>query len=127
MLRCAICSVALVASAAKASRQKTRKSAFGRFFFVCTSGVFAPRRSSGLTRGPQARPAGAIAESRQTDPRTRLPTCGKIKPRKPAIRQFLPSREGFNYNTGHFGAGNTVARRVIKPASPRNCRQETYS
>jgi hypothetical protein len=46
---------------------------------------------------------------------------------KPAIRQFLPSREGFNYNTGHFGAGNTVARRVIKPASPRNCRQETYS
>jgi len=24
---------------------------------------------------------------------------------KPAIRQFLPSREGFNYNTGHFGAG----------------------
>jgi hypothetical protein len=46
---------------------------------------------------------------------------------KSAIRQFLPSREGFNYNTGHFGAGNTVARRVIKPASPRNCRQETYS
>ncbi|HEX7910678.1 MAG TPA: hypothetical protein VF534_21660 [Paraburkholderia sp.] len=44
-----------------------------------------------------------------------------------AIRQFLPSREGFYYNTGHFGAGNTVARRVIKPASPRNCRQETYS
>jgi hypothetical protein len=44
-----------------------------------------------------------------------------------AICQFLPSREGFNYNTGHFGAGNTVARRVIKPASPRNCRQETYS
>ena len=45
--------------------------------------------------------------------------------RKAPISQFLPSREGFNYNTGHFGAGNTVARRVIKPASPRNCRQET--
>jgi lipopolysaccharide assembly protein A len=39
---------------------------------------------------------------------------------------LLPSREGIHYNTGHFGAGNTVARRVIKPASPRNCRQEIY-
>ncbi len=47
--------------------------------------------------------------------------------RKHASRQFLPSREGFNYNTGHFGAGNTVARCVIKLASPRNCRQETYT
>ena len=48
-------------------------------------------------------------------------------PGKPLRHHLLPSREGFNYNTGHFGAGNTVARRVIKPASPRNCRQETYS
>src|SRR5579859_5789061 len=32
MLRCALRSMALVASAAKARRQKTRKSAFGRFF-----------------------------------------------------------------------------------------------
>ncbi|MCC8395066.1 hypothetical protein LJ656_20960 [Paraburkholderia sp. MMS20-SJTR3] len=46
---------------------------------------------------------------------------------KEASGHLLPSREGFNYNTGHFGAGNTVARRVIKPASPRNCRQEIYS
>jgi hypothetical protein len=78
--------MALVASAAKARRQKTRKSAFGRFFF---RPQFSPHQSS--------------------------------------ISQFLPSREGIHYNTGHFGAGNTVARRVIKPASPRNCRQETYS
>ncbi|WP_131799886.1 hypothetical protein [Paraburkholderia ginsengiterrae] len=55
------------------------------------------------------------------------PQVSFISRHQPAIRQFLPSREGFNYNTGHFGAGNTVARRVIKPASPRNCRQETYS
>ncbi|WP_168794883.1 hypothetical protein [Paraburkholderia aromaticivorans] len=66
-------------------------------------------------------------EPGQTGTSARESVCGKIKPRKPPIRQFLPSREGFNYNTGHFGAGNTVARRVIKPASPRNCRQETYS
>src|SRR5471030_624996 len=39
--------------------------------------------------------------------------------RESAIRRFLPSREGFHYNTGHFGAGNTVARRVIGPASLR--------
>ncbi|WP_149029672.1 hypothetical protein [Paraburkholderia fungorum] len=51
----------------------------------------------------------------------------QFSPRQSSISQFLPSREGIHYNTGHFGAGNTVARRVIKPASPRNCRQETYS
>src|SRR5258705_9581781 len=27
---------------------------------------------------------------------------------------FPPHRERFIYNTGHFGAGNTVARRVIR-------------
>jgi hypothetical protein len=106
---------------------KDQKKRLRALFFVCTFGVFAPRRSPGLTHGPQAQPVSTTVELRQPDPRTRLPTCGRIKPRKPAIRQFLPSREGFNYNTGHFGAGNTVARRVIKPASPRNCRQETYS
>jgi uncharacterized integral membrane protein len=84
--------MAWLASAAKARRHKTRKSAFGRFFFVS---AFCSRISF---------------------PRLTRPS---------SISQFLPSYEGFNYNTGHFGAGNTVARRVIKPASPRNCRQET--
>jgi hypothetical protein len=44
MFRCAVRSVALVASAAKARRQKTRKSAFGRFFFV-----YAPALRRGST------------------------------------------------------------------------------
>jgi lipopolysaccharide assembly protein A len=39
------------------------------------------------------------------------------KPPASAIHHFLPSREGFYYNTGHFGAGNTLARRVIHQAS----------
>ncbi|MBB5409490.1 hypothetical protein OKW40_002329 [Paraburkholderia sp. RAU6.4a] len=42
-------------------------------------------------------------------------------------RHLLSGPEVIHYNTGHFGAGNTLARRVIEPASPRNCRQEIYS
>jgi len=61
------------------------------------------------------------AQAKHTFPRI---LCQET-PRHAPIRQFLPSREGFIYNTGHFGAGNTVARRVIRPASPRNCRQES--
>jgi hypothetical protein len=106
---------------------KDQKKRLRALFFVRPFGVFAPRRSPGLTRGPQARPVSATVEPRQTDP-PRPPTrLRQDKTAQSAIRQFLPSREGFNYNTGHFGAGHTVARRVIKPASPRNCRQETYS
>ncbi|MGF6568391.1 putative membrane protein [Paraburkholderia sp. GAS333] len=37
----------------------------------------------------------------------RIRSLATINSGKAVIRQFLPSREGFNYNTGHFGAGNT--------------------
>jgi hypothetical protein len=112
MLRDAIRSLAWVASAAKARRQKTRKKRLRALFFRLRflSLCFA------VTGSREPRSQGRSEATR-----------GKKSQRRPAIRHFLPSREGFNYNTGHFGAGNTVARRVIKPASPRNCRQETYS
>jgi lipopolysaccharide assembly protein A len=39
---------------------------------------------------------------------------------------FLPTRWAFHYNTGHFGAGDTVARRASSSRRhTRNCRQET--
>ncbi|CAH2788631.1 MAG: hypothetical protein PPHEINF_2955 [uncultured Paraburkholderia sp.] len=79
-------SVALAASAANASRQKTRKSAFGRFFFRPR---FLPARSSLV---PAHQPTFPTA-------------CGPALFCTPAFGHFLPSREGFNYNTGHFGAG----------------------
>jgi uncharacterized integral membrane protein len=119
--------VVLAASAAKASRQKTRKSASGRFFFALTFRAILLLDSLGL---PQLRHrSGRRLEtcrgvSVQTE-RICHASFAKKHPRQSPIRQFLPSREGFIYNTGHFGAGNTVARRVIRPASPRNCRQES--
>lgn len=102
------------------------------FKTTCTSSLKLPS-----SRHPSRRQAAVQAPIPATHPPTLSSQRSRQTGTPPAsspllfckrrIRQFLPSREGFNYNTGHFGAGNTVARRVIRPASPRKCRQEIYS